>query len=220
MIQDKPLHEQMHDAIYEIRNKMDLKPFVTRKGGTTPSGRDSCLWYLDQTVTIYAEAEQTGGIYGLLVGEVPKHSGPPPHVHSHEDEAFLITTGHLHAWCGDQFFDLPKGTFGFLPKGRVHWFQAVSDEPTTIVTVVSPGGHEEMFRRIASGPAPRPDELPPALEEWPVEKVIREAARVGVAVTPLHADWVAFKQEQGAAWAAGTEPRTMQRFLADKQNRG
>jgi quercetin dioxygenase-like cupin family protein len=185
---------------------------VTRKGGPTPSGRDSCLWYLDQTVTIYAEAEQTGGIYGLLVGEVPKHSGPPPHVHSHEDEAFLVTTGHLHAWCGDQFFDLPKGSFGFLPRGLVHWFQAIADEPTTIVTVVSPGGHEEMFRAIAGGAATDPDALPPPLKEWPVEKVIREAARVGVNVTPLHADWVAFKQAQGADLAAGRAPELFKSF--------
>jgi len=206
---DQPLHETMREAIMDIRDRMDLQPFITRKGGPTPSGRDSCLWYLDQTVTIYAESEQTGGIYGLLVGEVPKHSGPPPHVHSHEDEAFLITTGHLHAWCGDKFFDLPKNTFGFLPKGHVHWFQAVSDEPTTIVTVVSPGGHEEMFRRIASGTAQHIDELPPPLKDWPVEKVIREAAAVGVRVDPLYADWVAFKQYQGAEFAAGRQPQTM-----------
>jgi quercetin dioxygenase-like cupin family protein len=183
----------------------DVAPFVTRRtlGSCTPAGKPCCLHYLDQYVTIYAGGEDTRGAYGLLTGEFPQYAGPPPHVHSLEDEAFLVVSGHLHCWVDGHFEDVPAGSFIFLPKGLTHWFQAVSEEMTKVVCIVSPGGHEDMFRRIGT-PADSL-EMPPPLRDYPAKKVIEEANASGVAVNPTHADWVAYQQQLAEARMKGLE---------------
>jgi quercetin dioxygenase-like cupin family protein len=181
-------HDEMAGLIREHRAEHPRAPFMTRKGDVAPNGCTTCLHYLDQLVTLYAEAEQTGGVYGLLTGELPKNSGPPPHIHNKDDEAFLVMSGHVHFWVGDQFFDAPAGTFVFLPRNVVHWFQAVSDEPSTVVCIVTPGGHEQMFRM--AGEQTRETTMPPPMTEFPFEKIAAAAAAVDVELVPHHAGWL------------------------------
>jgi len=164
-----------------------LKPFLTRKGGLNPAGEDTCLHYLDQLVTVYARAQDTGGAYGLLTGDIPQNSGPPPHVHTREDEGFLVMSGRLHVWVGDEFYDVTAGSFVFLPKGVIHWFKAVSPEPTTVVCIVAPGGQEKMFRMV--GKPTKETVLPGPLAEFPIEKLMEAGKATGLTFYPEHNGW-------------------------------
>ena len=214
------MFERMRRKIGELRRKQDLRPFVTHRSVGARShatGNPCCLHYLDQFVTIYAEAPDTGGVYGLLVGEIPQYSGPPPHTHSEEDEAFLVLEGHMHAWVGGEFLDAPKDTFFFLPRGQVHWFQAVGEGVTRVACIVSPGGHEDMFRRIGQ-PAQSLD-MPPPLDAFPAKTVISEAAASGVAVNPTHADWVQYRIEADAVIKAGGTPLLFKDFWESRNAR-
>ncbi len=46
-------------------------------------------------MTLKATAETTGGAFGLVEASAPVGSGPPLHIHEHEDEAFWILEGSL-----------------------------------------------------------------------------------------------------------------------------
>jgi quercetin dioxygenase-like cupin family protein len=92
-------------------------------------------------------APETGGQAMIACGTLPpRTAGPPLHVHTLEDEGFVVTDGVLTARCGDQTIELHAGEMVWLPRGAPHAFANLSDEPTTIVGIVTPGHLSEMFR--------------------------------------------------------------------------
>jgi uncharacterized RmlC-like cupin family protein len=76
----------------------------------------------------------------------PRTAGPPLHVHANEDEGFYVCSGVLTAQFGGQRLELTAGEVVWLPRGIPHAFANTSDAPTTIVSLVVPGGLSEMFR--------------------------------------------------------------------------
>jgi quercetin dioxygenase-like cupin family protein len=76
----------------------------------------------------------------------PRSAGPPLHVHANEDEAFYVCSGVLTAQFGEQRLELHAGEVAWLRRGVPHAFANLSDEPTSIVSFVTPGGLSEMFR--------------------------------------------------------------------------
>jgi quercetin dioxygenase-like cupin family protein len=92
-------------------------------------------------------APETGGLAMVARGTLPpRTAGPPLHVHTHEDEGFLVTDGVLTTRCGDDTIELRAGEMIWLPRGAPHAFANLSDKPTTIVGIVTPGQLSEMFR--------------------------------------------------------------------------
>jgi mannose-6-phosphate isomerase-like protein (cupin superfamily) len=54
----------------------------------------------------------------LTVGrfDVSKGEAPPYHVHTREDEVFMLIKGTALVWCDDQEMELSEGGIVFLPK--------------------------------------------------------------------------------------------------------
>ena len=63
------------------------KPYTRRRGDVNSKGDPASIWYRGQMLTFLAEAEDTAGQIMFLEGLVPKGFGPPPHIHTREDEA-------------------------------------------------------------------------------------------------------------------------------------
>ncbi|MFP3915960.1 MAG: cupin domain-containing protein, partial [Actinomycetota bacterium] len=80
--------------------------------------------------------------------------GPPPHVHSHEDETIFVLAGMIEADCGDETFRATEGDLIFLPRGFMHTFRSL-DGPAEILFLVTPGRLDEFFaerdRLLAEG---------------------------------------------------------------------
>jgi quercetin dioxygenase-like cupin family protein len=109
---------------------------------------------------IIGRADDSGRPWNLLLGGPetdgaamigsgllpPRTAGPPLHVHSNEDEAFLVCSGVLTAQFGERGLELNAGEVIWLPRGIPHAFANLSDEPTAIVSLVVPGALSEMFR--------------------------------------------------------------------------
>ncbi len=116
-----------------------------------------------------ADKSETGGSYSLIEVTVPPHSGPPPHLHHREDEAFYILEGQITVYLDDEpGRTLIPGTFIHLPRDRKHFFQNHTDQSAKLLVLVAPGGFEEMFRVVGkSVPASTTiEDLPPmTLEE-------------------------------------------------------
>jgi hypothetical protein len=64
---------------------MSLKPFKH-----APS-IDISTWYKSILITQLATAEETGGAFALVLGNMRSGSEPPPHVHTREHEFFYVS---------------------------------------------------------------------------------------------------------------------------------
>lgn len=92
-------------------------------------------------------AARSTGASLAMYRDVVDGDGPPPHVHTHEDETIYILDGTLRVECGpDRWLGGPDTTF-FLPRGLTHTFRSV-DGPATILFIATPGRlDDEFFRR-------------------------------------------------------------------------
>ena len=128
-----------------------------------PSTQDS-VWYRGQLMTVYAGAADTGGDFTFFEGTCPEGMGPPPHVHAREHEGLYVLEGEIEAFCGQDSFSVPAGSFVFLPRGIVHWFRPTSGT-ARLLAVASPGGSEGFFRELGEAPdamrLPAPPQGPP-----------------------------------------------------------
>ena len=97
------------------------------------------IWFLGNLSTMKAKSDQTQNAYGMYVALIAPESGPPPHLHYHQDEAFFVLDGEAHVRCGEQPWHASKGAFVFLPQGIPHTYKA-GNTPLKMVVITSPGG--------------------------------------------------------------------------------
>jgi quercetin dioxygenase-like cupin family protein len=128
------------------------------------AGRGESLWIVGDTVTLMATAQSTGGSLTLLEVEASPGGGPPPHVHEHEDEAFYVLEGRFEILLGDELIQAGPGDFAFVPRGAVHRFSNIGDEPARILIAFTPGGMDGFFR-AAGVPAVEGGSPPPLSDE-------------------------------------------------------
>ena len=93
--------------------------------------------------------EQTAGSLTLGVATVPAGNGPPPHVHSAEDELFIIAEGEYRVYLDGVWTNAGPGTVVYLPRGSTHTFQVVSSAPGKHWVLTTPSGFERFFARTA-----------------------------------------------------------------------
>src|SRR5450755_2886753 len=95
-----------------------------------------------------ATGDDTNGKYALWEALVPPGGGPPPHVHSREEEGFYILEGEITLQIGDQRIVAMAGTFANMPVGTPHSFKNESSRPAKMLIWVAPAGLEKMFVEV------------------------------------------------------------------------
>ena len=133
-----------------------------------------------------ATADDTNGKYAFWEAIVPPGGGPPPHVHSREEEGFYILEGEITFQIGVDRVVAKAGTFANMPVGTPHSFKNESDKPARMLIVVAPAGLEQMFFEVG---VPLDDgattALPPTKAE--IETLIEVAPRYGIELRlPTH----------------------------------
>src|SRR5947208_4397211 len=123
-----------------------------------------------------ATGEDTNGKYALWEALVPPGGGPPPHVHSREEEGFYILEGEITLQVGDKRLVATAGMFANMPVGTPHSFKNESGQPAKMLISVAPAGLEKMFFEfVAPLPEGSTTALPPKKEE--IEKLLAEVRR-------------------------------------------
>ena len=116
---------------------------------------------------------------------MPPGGGPPPHIHSREQECFYILDGELVLYVGEERIVARAGEFANVPIGHLHRFANESGRTARMLIQVVPAGLEEMFfevgQALAEGATTAP---PPAPEE--IERLIAAAPRYGVELRLPH----------------------------------
>jgi quercetin dioxygenase-like cupin family protein len=93
--------------------------------------------------------EQTAGSLTLGVATVPAGGGPPAHVHSLEDELFIILEGEYRVYLDGGWTNVGPGSVVYLPRGSTHTFQVVGPAPGRHWVLTTPSGFERFFARTA-----------------------------------------------------------------------
>ena len=70
-----------------------------------------------------ATGEETDGKYATIEAIVPPRSGPPPHIHSREEESFFVLEGEMTFQLGEEQIVAGAGTFLNMPVGSLHCFK-------------------------------------------------------------------------------------------------
>src|SRR5271156_6448164 len=92
-----------------------------------------------------ATGSETDGKYAMWEAIVPPGGGPPPHVHSREEESFYMLEGEITFEIGAERLVAGPGTFANLPPGVWHSFKNESGKLAKMLITVAPAGLEEMF---------------------------------------------------------------------------
>jgi len=141
------------------------------------AGEGPATWVVGDTYTFKATRESTGGAFALVEASVPPGSGPPPHLHTREDEAFYLLDGELRVTAGGQTTLLRTGDFVFLPRGIVHSFTNPSVTAARALMLITPGGFEKFFQEV--GTAARAGEPAPPFDPADIPRLAEATQRYG-----------------------------------------
>ena len=132
-----------------------------------------------------ATGEDTNGKYALIEALVGPGGGPPPHVHSREEEGFYILEGEIAFTIDGKRVVATPGMFANMPVGTPHSFKNESNKPAKMLVSVAPAGLEKMFMEIgvplAEGATTA---LPPTRED--IEKLLAVAPKYGIEIRLPH----------------------------------
>ena len=132
-----------------------------------------------------ATGEDTNGKYALIEALVGPGGGPPPHVHSREEEGFYILEGEIAFTIDGKRVVATPGMFANMPVGTPHSFKNETNKPAKMLATVAPAGLEKMFMEIAVPLAEgATTALPPTKED--IEKLLAIAPRYGIEIRLPH----------------------------------
>jgi quercetin dioxygenase-like cupin family protein len=98
---------------------------------------------------IKATGEQTGGKIAAVEFWGPKGFGSPIHIHSGDDEIFVVLEGNVRFKLGDKEFDVGPRSFVYGPRGTAHGFTMNSDTGRVLL-FFGPAGAEDFFREASA----------------------------------------------------------------------
>lgn len=128
-----------------------------------------------------ATGEDTDGKYALIEAIVPPGGGPPPHVHSREEEGFYILEGEITFIVAENRIVATAGMFANMPVGTPHSFKNESSRPAKMLISMTPAGLEQMFFEVGLPVAEgTTTAAPPTKAE--VEKLPEVAPKYGIEI--------------------------------------
>ncbi|MDP1798042.1 MAG: cupin domain-containing protein [Planctomycetaceae bacterium] len=164
------------DSYYTESDNVMTHPATLR---TANDGRTIAV--VGDVYRFLATGAETAGRYAQWEAIVPPGGGPPPHVHSREEEGFYVIEGAITFQIGTERVVATVGMFANMPVGTPHSFKNETDQPARMLITIAPAGLEEMFFEVgvpvAAGSVTA---APPSPAE--VEKLLSRAPSYGVEI--------------------------------------
>src|SRR5205809_226786 len=143
-----------------------------------PDQRKS-YWLAGDRIRFLISGDQTGGAYALGEVEIAPGGGPPPHVHTREDELFYVIDGQIQFILDQSTFTAGGGFAALLPRGVTHTFKNVGPAPARVLALAFPGG----FDRFAVD-AGQPWSGARAPTNADIEKLLAMCPKYGIEMRP------------------------------------
>ncbi len=151
---------------------------TTTSGYTLAPGDGERIWIVGDTMTLKATGATTGGRLPLLENLTAPGGGPPPHVHTREDEFFFVLDGRFEVRIGDEIRTLGPGGYAYVPRGTLHNFRNIEETASRILVGFTPAGMEGFFRE--SGRAATDDGPAPPVDDDEIARTVAAAPKYGV----------------------------------------
>lgn len=122
---------------------------------------------------------ETNGAFTMMRTTVIPHAAPPLHVHSREDEFWIVLSGKLRFWVGGdslescETFDALPGAVIYGPRHVSHTFDTIT-ESSEVLIGNTPGAVEGYFTGVGAATERHDDDNSDFLAEFGVS-VIGEA---------------------------------------------
>jgi quercetin dioxygenase-like cupin family protein len=130
-----------------------------------PNGAAPAVWGPGDLYSFLATGEETNNAFFQFEAIVPPGGGPPPHIHTREDESFYVVSGELEILVGDSTYQANTGDFVFVPRGTAHRFKNVGAGTAVQLVTFVPAGMERYFREIFPPATDRKGAPPPITDE-------------------------------------------------------
>jgi len=137
-------------------------------------------WYGNSLWEHLIPADATDGKLSVFQATMPAGFSPPRHIHTREDEVFLVLEGE--AWFdvdGERRLAGP-GTSVYMPRGVPHTFR-IKSPVARMLGIMTPGAFEQLFRDL-SVPAGARTLPEPGMVPFDVPRVMAEQTRLGTLV--------------------------------------
>ena len=154
--------------------KMDVAKYI-------PPGEGESLWVVGELLTLKVVGTDTSGAFAVLEEITPPQGGPPPHMHSREDETFYVLEGELEFRVSDRTLLATAGSVIYGPRGILHTFKNVGTTPSRILVLVTPAGLEKMFEELGE-PVTDPSSPPEGPPD--IERLMAVNRKYGVEIPP------------------------------------
>jgi quercetin dioxygenase-like cupin family protein len=145
-----------------------------------PDGGDP-VWLVGDRITVKLTSEDTGGVYSVAEEISPPLGGPPPHIHSQEDETFYVLEGEVEFLLGEDTIEAGAGSCAYAPRGTLHTFKNVGTSPSRVLFVLNPGGFERFFLEAGE---PAPEGSSPPEGEPDVGRIVEIGQKYGLEIPP------------------------------------
>ena len=153
------------------------------QGKYVQAGTGPAYWGPGDEIAFLLTGEETDGALFLSELSVPPGGGPPPHIHTREDESFYIREGTLAIRVGDRTFHVSPGDFVHVPRGTVHCFTNTGSGHAKMLVSFTPAGMEKFFEE-AFYPAGDRSAGPPLLNEEMFSRLTVAAPKCGMEFLP------------------------------------
>lgn len=154
---------------------------TTHKATVRRPGEGITIGVVGDVYRFLATGEETDGKYAMFDALVPPGGGPPPHVHTREEESFYILEGEITFLIGDQRVVATAGMFANVSTGCLHAFRNESDKPARMIITVAPSGLEKMFLEVGHPVAASATEAPKPTQA-DIEKLLAIAPSYGIEI--------------------------------------
>jgi mannose-6-phosphate isomerase-like protein (cupin superfamily) len=153
-----------------------------RRPATIVGPEDGAMFYVvGDRYRFLANREDTNGRYAIWEAVVPPGGGPPPHVHTREEEGFYVIEGEVLIHVEGQQVRATAGSFVNMPVGSTHWFRNESDRPARMLILAAPGGLEAMFRKMGVPVSDTAAPFPPPIEAE-IQRLLATAPEFGIEI--------------------------------------
>jgi quercetin dioxygenase-like cupin family protein len=137
-------------------------------------------WYGNSLWEMLVPNAVTGGKLSMFQATMPEGFSPPRHIHTREDEIFLVVDGQVTFDIDGELRTAGPGAALYMPRGVPHTFR-IQSASAQILGVMAPGAFEELFRNLSVSAGERT--LPaPGSVPFDVPAVMAEQERLGTLV--------------------------------------
>jgi quercetin dioxygenase-like cupin family protein len=101
-------------------------------------------------MVVRIHGRDTAGVVSAVESHDVPGGGPPPHIHTREDETFQVLEGDYEFTVGGSSFVAGKGATIFAPRGIPHTYRYLGQAPGRLMCVITPAGFERFFEAVGA----------------------------------------------------------------------